>query len=57
MILSNVSTGGYISLRYAPHAAIPCLSGYREVTKDEHDVEQTASRVSPGAGIGTGCDI
>ena len=53
MIRVSVDTGGYISLRYAPHTAIPCPSGYREVTKNEHDVKPPPSGVSPGAGIGT----
>jgi len=47
---SELLTGGSICLRYAPHAAIPCLEGYQEVTEYEYDVKPSTSGVSPGSG-------
>lgn len=53
----GVQTGGYISLYYAPHVAIPCLEGSTEVKENECDAEQTTSGVSPGSSNGARCDI
>lgn len=57
MIRLDVSTGGYICLRFTPHEAIPCLEGFTEVNENEHDVKSSSSGVSASLSVGLRCDI